>query len=274
MSNKHFYNQQRKPQMVKRAPVPVYRRENVLTTDYLPIVGVDNLTQHFPTVFANHSDPWYLHYEFYHDDAVEAVRRVPSILNSFNRSRTLRRARISGIRLCNLDTSRKPFRCINDMVISSTYGAMLIASLADTFCSIHQEVIINFTASGKRDKRLKEYRHNALLDKFWRRSNLSRHSVMIERLEDDDPLSLGFLSWRVTTTKSLFDVVYKLIEILYSEIDEVIFGALRSLRLSKSPTFDPEDYLYRPMDKVLVNVRYRRYSAFGVYHNNPQFLLY
>ena len=98
--------------------------------------------------------------------------------------------------------------------------------------------------------------------------------MLIDRLDNDDPLGFGFISWRITTSKSIFDIVYKLIEVLYSEIDEVTFGSKGFFRLSKSMTADPDDYMYRPVDKLLYNIRYRRYSAFGIYHNNPKYLLY
>ena len=276
MSYKPFPTKHEQPYLVNRSRKPNYKRETVLTTDVLPIVGFSNLTKHFPDVFASHNDPWYLHYEFYDKDVEKIAKRIPSILNSFNRSRVLRRAKISGIRLCNIDCTSKIPRCINDMVVSSTYGAILIASLADTFGSISDSVTVTFKPVARRRdlKAHLEMRHNELLNRFWRRSHLPRHGVIIERVEDDDPLNNGYLSWRVTTSKSLFDIIYKLIEILYPEIEDVVFGSKGFFKLSKYVTADADDYMFRPMDKFLYNIRYRRYSAFGIYHNNPKYLLY
>ena len=112
------------------------------------------------------------------------------------------------------------------------------------------------------------------MNRFWRRSHLPKSGIILERIEDDDPLMFGVFSWRLSTSKPIFDILFKLLTILYDEIDDVQIGSKGYFRLSKSPTADPDDYMYRPVDKLLYNIRYRRYSAFGIYHNNPKYLLY
>lgn len=140
MKDTQLLKNPQQPYLLRRSSKPIYRRENVLTTDVLPIAGFTDATKHFPDVFASHADPWYIHYEFFEKDTDKISKRVPSILNAFNRSRVLRRAKISGLRICNIDCTRRIPRCVNDMVVSSTYGAILIASLADTFNSISLNV--------------------------------------------------------------------------------------------------------------------------------------
>lgn len=276
MNYKHLDGFNHEAKIVYRSNKPVYKRENVLTTDVIPIAGFSEVTELFPDVFSQHPDAWFLHYEFFDKDTDLIRKRVPSILNAFNRSRVLRREKISGVRVCNIDCTRKIPRCVNDMVISSTYGAVLIASLADTFQRISDQVIITFKpVPNNRDrKRWVALRSEELMNRFWRRSHLPKSGIILERIEDDDPLMFGVFSWRLSTSKPIFDILFKLLTILYDEIDDVQIGSKGYFRLSKSPTADPGDYMYRPVDKLLYNIRYRRYSAFGIYHNNPKYLLY
>ena len=276
-----FNDFNKEPYLVSRSDNPIYKCECVLSTDVLPIVGFDAVTKQFDRVFTNHSRPWYLHYHFYGDTPKDLVRRVPSILNCFNRSRRLRRARISGLRLCNLDTTKKPYRYTTDMVISSSYGAMLFATLANNYCRIDSEVYITFNPlvkqsyKGRRDMcRAKEFRHLDLVEKFFRRSKLSRHSCTIDRLEDEDLLDLGVIVWVVRSSRSIFDIVFAIIEALYDDISTVEFGPLRLLQLSKTPTADVDNYWQRPVDKFLYDARFKKASAFGIYHNNPEYPLY
>ena len=276
-----FNDFKREPFMVRRSTKPVYTCERVLSTDSLPIVGFDAVTTLFPVVFAKHSRPWYLHYRFYGNDPADMVKRVPSIINAFNRSRTLRKAKISGIRICNVDCSNHKMRYVTDMVVSSSYGAILMAALANNFEKIDNVARISFypvATKGLRCtrdmKRAKEVRHQDLVEKFFRRSKLSRHSCTIDRHEDEDPLNLGIIEWEVRATRSLFDIVYKIIEVLYDDILDVSFGTPRFFVLSKTPTADVDNYLQRPVDKLLHNLRYKRASAFGIYCKNPEYPLF
>ncbi|MBQ7787137.1 MAG: hypothetical protein IJ378_03105 [Alistipes sp.] len=108
MNYKHLDGFNHEAKIVYRSNKPVYKRENVLTTDVIPIAGFSEVTELFPDVFSQHPDAWYLHYEFFDKDTDLIRKRVPSILNAFNRSRVLRREKISGVRVCNIDCTPQP----------------------------------------------------------------------------------------------------------------------------------------------------------------------
>ena len=201
----------------------------------------------------------------------EAVRRVPKCLHAINRSRVLRRARISGLRMCNL-VNRGPNAdyYVTDMVVSSLYDAAVICSGLLTYHS-SAYADIEFKIDDTLNKRYRLIRQEKLFNDFWRRSCLSRHALHIEFLEPD-PL-FGTLRWRISSKRlQLMDAVYKVLECLISEISSVSMADERII-ISRSSNAEAENYTANDFQRALP-FRYRHYSAFGIYCNNPKFLLY
>lgn len=243
----------------------------VLSTEFVPISRFDQFRQKMADVAKEHSNPFYIHYEFRTDDVVEAVRRVPKCLHAINRSRVLRRARISGLRMCNL-VNRGPNvnYYVSDMVVSSLYDAAVICSGLLTF---HKAAYadIEFKVDDVRQKRFRLIKQEQMFNDFWRRSCLSRHALHIEFLEPD-PL-FGSLRWRISSKKlELMDAVYKVLEYLGSEISSVSMADERII-ISRNSNAEAENYSANDFQRTYP-VRYRHYSAFGIYCNNPRFLLY
>lgn len=255
-------------QLVDRKQNNVYKRETVLSTDVLPFVRARDYEQTLRLIAQSHKDSWYLHYHFFCDDAAEAVRRVPSVTYSFNRSRVLRRAQISGARMCNLAHKKGLFYYVTDMVVSCSFDALVFASLLNTFKKFDDEITIEFKSLhiiGRNRKRLLMGRYEELIEKFYRRSKLPRNSVHFARLEDED--LLGAIRTKVTTTKPLFDIVHIICDVLGDDVETIKFGDKGYFEMSRICTVELDLYTERPFDSIVNNFNYRKFSSFGCYAN-------
>lgn len=259
----HFHN------LVKRSQNPVYKCANVLTTDVLPIAEYERFTDLMRSSAIDYPDSWYLHTTL-KGEPQDITRVLPTIIQSFNRSRPLRRARISGLRMCNyIAHINRPYY-VTDMLITSTYGALLfVAALCEYANSFPDAVVTLKPGCDKPIKSTARYVHKSAIDRFWRRAKLPQHYCTIIP-NFDDPLRMGYVSWNVTS-KDIIGSLWAILENLRLDVESVKIG---QIEISRNPLHDPEEYTVREFDKVRVPLRYRRFSAFGTFHNNSKYLLY
>lgn len=253
---------------VFRTKKPLYKSECVLSTEVLPMIRAKDYEDTLRLIYQSHKDSWYLHYHFIADDGAAAVRRVPSVTHHFNRSRVLRRAQISGARMCNLARYKSRFYYVTDMVVSCSFDALVFASLLNSYKHFDNEFTVEFKALevfGRNRKRLLAGRYDELIEKFYRRSKLPRNSVTFHRLDDEE--FLGALRTKVTTTKPIFDIAHILCDVLCNDIESIKFGDLGLFEMSRSSTVNLDLYTERPFDGIVNDFQYRKFSSFGCYAN-------
>lgn len=269
MNKSYFANEVKRPFLVNRSSKPRYTCERVLSTEVFPFVRAREYEQTLKLIAAAHPDSWFIRYHFFTDDAVEAVRRVPSVTMQFNRSRVLRRAQISGARMCCLSRHSSLFYYVTDMVVSCSYDALVFATLLNTFKKFDEQIIVEFKSlhiEGRGRKRLLVQRYDELIEKFYRRSKLPRNAVRFSRLDSDEIL-LGDIRCELTTTKPLFDIIRILCDVLNDDIESIKFGKHTIFEMSRVSTINLDSYTFRPIDGIVDKFNYRKFSSFGCYAN-------
>lgn len=260
---------------VQRSSAPAKTNRFALVTDVTAYSQFDHVTKTMLRAAASMPDAYYLHFRNTFTDPADAVKIVPSILQSFNRSRTLRRQNISGIRMCNLYSANKSWFYVSDMVLQSAFDAcMMCAGLAD-FSNLGSHILLtipiprSYLGGGLNSRS----RFADLCEKrFWTLSRVMRSSVgfyveeyqasnLVVRLEPHRISHISLLSHVLQVFNP-----YKGIKVSVGLGDRLI--------VSRTPLWTPGDYAIYAPDKSLANFRYRHASAFGKYHNNPDYLLY
>lgn len=269
MNKSYFANEVKRPQIVNRCSKPRYTCENVLSTEVFPFVRAREYAQTLKLIAAAHPDSWFIRYHFMTDDAEAAVRRVPSVTMQFNRSRVLRRAQISGARMCCLSHHNLLYYYVSDMVVSCSYDALVFATLLNTFQKFDDKIVVEFKSlhiEGRGRKRLLVHHYDELVEKFYRRSKLPRNAVRFSRLDSDEIL-LGDIRCELTTTKPLFDIIRILCDVLNDDVESIKFGKHTLFEMSRVSTIDLDSYTFRPIDGIVDKFNYRKFSSFGCYAN-------
>lgn len=260
---------------VKRSSAPVHSNPFALVTDVTAYTKFERVTNTMLRAAESMPDAYFLHFRNTFDDPGDAVKIVPSILQSFNRSRTLRRQNISGIRMCNLYSANKSWYYVSDMVLQSAFDVcMMCAGLAD-FSNLGSHILLTIPIprtylNGGAQSHL----HFADLceKRFWTLSRVLRSSVgffvesykgsnLVIRLEPHRIAHISLLSHVLQVFNP-----YKGVRVSVGLGDRLI--------VSRTPLWNQNDYAIYAPDKSLANFRYRHASAFGKYHNNPDYLLY
>lgn len=260
---------------VKRSSAPVHSNPFALVTDVTAFSRFDVVTATMKKAAQSMPDPYYLHFRNYFDDPADAVKIVPTVLQSFNRSRTLRRQCISGIRMCNLYSHNFSWYYVSDMVLQSAFDTcMMCAGLAD-FSNFGSHILLtvpiprSYYTGGLNGKR----RFANMCERiFWNNSYLQRSSVgfFVEAWQDSflivrlEPHGLSHVSVLSYVLRAFHE--FKGVKVAVGMGDRLI--------VSRDPLWNKGEYqIYQP-DKALARFRYRHASAFGKYHNNPDYLLY
>lgn len=269
MSYTDLFKRDRAGYLVRRSDKPVYKCENALTTEVFPLPQFSQFCSMMDDIRKEYPQSWFLHATLTGTPA-DVVRYVPTILNSFNRSRPLRRMRISGLRMCNyVLLSRRPYY-VTDMVITSAYGAVLFLSSILKYSTPSDTAFITMRPGIDRQvRRTSRAVHEYVYNRYWKRSKLPKHYMEIVP-DFDDPLRVGFVTWRVTS-KDIISTVWSIVEAIPGDVSSVKIG---DITLSRSAEYNTEDYCIRPFDQATTPLRYRRFSAFGIFHNNNKYLLY
>ena len=140
--------------LVKRSTRPVYKRECVLSTDLVPYSGVSKFIDLTADLKKECSDAWFIRSKIWRfERSADVVRVVPTIIHSFNKSRVLRRANISGLRLCNLKpNNRGQLVYTTDVVVNNTFSLECFVSAFRDFLQLPQSCTIYFKNPPQRNK--------------------------------------------------------------------------------------------------------------------------
>lgn len=264
-----------KRKLVQRSTNPYYKGQFALVSDVNMFNRFDAVTKTMIRAAQSMADPYYIHFKTEADEPADMVRLVPTILQSFNRTRTLRRACVSGIRLCNLLQHGQEFHYVSDMVVSCQFDAVSIcAGLAD-YASLGSHLMVKFKVPP-------QYGHAGMngarkfselaVERFWNSSHLRRHSlfVCVESLDT----SWCTLRFEPSDVSHIALLNYILGAFMSYKGVEVIVGRANRLVVSRAPMWLREDYLtYQPLN-ANANFRFRRAAAFGTYFHNPDYKLY
>ena len=260
--------------MVRRSTNPYYRGKFALVTDVNVMARFDAVTQTMQRAAESMPEPYFLHFKIETECPADAVRIVPSILQSFNRTRTMRRAAVSGIRMCNLLSYNNTIDYVSDMVVSCAFDAVAISAGLAEYSSLgsHMYVQLPIPRDYLRRRDGAQFFANLAVEKFWRSSKLRRHSVFVAvesilaqtvllRFEPKAISHIPLLSYILDAYKD------------YSDL-RVEVGRGSRLIVAKSPLWLKEDYyIFKPIE-VLNDIRFRRAAAFGAFHHNPDYKLY
>ena len=261
--------------LVQRSTAPYYKSNFALVTEVTHFGQFDTVTATMLRAAQSMPEPYFIHVKIETDTPADMVRVVPSILQSFNRTRTLRRQCVSGIRMCNLVRTPEDWHYISDMVVSCSFDAVALCAGLAEYASLGSHVLVtfeiprNFRNQGDRGRdkfvTMQEQR-------FWKRSRLSRSAVgvfadswqgykVVIRFEPHSLSHIALLNYILIAFHDVKD--------LHVEV-----GRGSRLIVSRLPLWDKHDYAIFKPDAVAVGVRYRRAAAFGRYHHNPDYLLY
>lgn len=266
-----------KRKLVDRSVRPIYKGNFALTTDVTSMRQFDSCTETMKRAALSVSDAWYIHFKITTEQPADTVRLIPTILQSFNRTRTLRRARVSGVRMCNLYSDRGDWFYVSDMVVSCTFDAMAISTALADYASIghflvaHYEVPISVRRGGV--QRVRAYALQ-MIEKFWQSSKLARHSVRVSIIDKRCSVDRIAIEFEPKTLSPL-SLFHYILNGCARDLHSVEVGRNSRLTISRSPLWHPNDYIsYQPDKVALYNVRYRHCAAFGMFYNNPDFPIY
>ncbi len=266
--------------LIKRSTKPVYKREIVLSTELMPFSGVSKFIDLMADVKKECPDAWYLRCKIWgFDRSADVVRVVPTIINSFNKSRILRREKISGLRLCNLKPdSRGRVIYTTDLIVNNTFSAECFVSAFRDFLHLPQACTIYFRNPPQRNKAAFVRVLARASEKFWRRTKLNHDYLTIipnEVNRETDPLNLGLPSWRVESN-FMHIALSSILDVLRTDIHSIEFGSGSKgmLEISRFCPLEASDYDSRDIDKILDPARYRRFSAFGRFCKDPHYIVY
>lgn len=255
------------------------KQPRVLSTGFDLWDRAEMFRRNLKKVEANHPKHWYLQFMKMGGDARELTLLVPRVMHALNSSRRLRRMQISGIRACNVMPERHTFKYVSDVIFDSFDGACVISSGLIPHVK-NSKLFVEFKPSPKRSRSYRDslmVLHDDYFSTLLRRSHLSPAVFEITDCIPDKPTSLDVLRWEVSSPRLDFP---QLIRIIYLALGDVIshfevVGSGAHVRISKTSTFDEDSYMVRECDRVLhLNFRFRRFSTFGIYHNNPQYQIY
>ena len=274
METNYLTRNPEKPNYPQRVSKPRYTCETVLQTDVLPLVRAQEWRDKLVAIGEHHKDAWYIKYVFSSTDAASAVLRVPAVIAQTNRSRVLRRAKISGARMCNIQQWHgKRCKYLTNIVCSCTFDALVFANLLNSFDYFDSSFTLTFkplNVVGRNRKQAIKYKIDDYIEKFYRRSKFARNMVALHRCEDDD--FLGSFSIEVTTVKPIFDVALIACDIFKDDIEAVTFGDGSMFEMSRYPNIDVDDYVTRPIDKIKADFCFRPFRGFGLYADNREIL--
>lgn len=249
----------------------------VLSTEFLQSSKNGQFLQNLEKIRANYPDAAFLSFECRGDDARKLVYSVTNVMYALNQSRPLRRAKVSGIRACCLNTEEKRFRYYCDFGFTSFFGASLIASglikyFSPTFVDVHFSPA-NISGRGRKQALFNLSRLYS--EKFYSQSGLSKYSVVILDVTEETYIAPS-VSWRIQSPRAdLLDIVNSLEFIFGKEIEQYDFykGAYK-VSISRSILFDQNKYVERSIDKAILGFRFKRFTSFGRFHHNPDYTIY
>ncbi|MBQ2373667.1 MAG: hypothetical protein II299_00965 [Alistipes sp.] len=258
---------------LSRSSNPIYKSEVVLSTGYLQNRRAITFLRNLQKLRTNFPNAWFIHYHASGDDAKELAQRVPKCFHALNRSRVLRRERVSGVRACIVDISRRRPRYISDLAFTNFNGAAIIASGLFKFLSPTYFVVSFRTPLGMGKREVKNL-HRRFVDKFFSYSKLSSYSVNIHDITDEG--CLPCLTWRVETpSMDLLTLITAIVDIFRLDVEE--FTLQRGddvIKISRSILFDPDKYSVRPFDKLALGFRYRQFSSYGTLCRVSEYMIY
>ena len=261
--------------LVTRSTAPIYKGKFALNTDVKLFHRFEHITSTMLRAAESMPDAYFVHFKITSDVPADTVRIVPSVLQSFNRSRVMRRACVSGIRMCNLAiASTDEWIYVSDLVVSCSFDAVSICGGLADFCSLGRHIGVTLSIPKNINRRgveaVRQYTNN-YINKFWSVSRLARHAVFV-RIDKwlSDSVVLEFEPKSISHISLLAYILNTFNDSLLS----VLVGRNNRLIVSKRPMWSQDDYLVFDADKIERCFRYKRAAAFGTYFNNPDYLLY
>lgn len=262
-----------KTQLVKRSTRPIYNGKFALTTNVNRLHRLDSFVELMRNASQSSPNAWWLQYHTKTKTPSDTVRIIPSVLSSFNRSRVLRRSRVSGLRMCNLYEHRNRFFYISDLVVSCSFDAIAIASAIAEFDGCGDRVFVSLPFRDRFKASKSEFVISAerYIETFWRKSNLARHAVFVTPNTYEAMTQTVDLIFEPKTLP-LLPLLGYILNSFDSQLLWLSIGNNQRLCISKSSMIEEDLYqTYKPT-QLSANVRYKHFSAFGTFFNNPNYI--
>lgn len=261
-----------KPRLVQRSTRPIYNGKFALTTNVNRLHRLESFIELMLQASETSPNAWWLQYHTRTNKPHETVRIIPSVLSSFNRSRVLRRSRVSGLRMCNLYERRNRFFYISDMVVSCSFDAITIASAIAEYDGFGDRVYVSLPYPERAKPSKAEFVKLAdqYIEKFWRKSNLARHSVYIQPNTYDSTSTVDLIF--EPKSMPLLPLLGYILNALGDRLCWLTIGNNHRLSISKTSLVEEDLYqTYKPT-QLSANVRYKHFSLFGTFFNNPNYI--
>lgn len=273
MSVNPYYQIGRLKKLVERQSQFSYKSNFVLTSNVNLLSGFDSFCDTMRKAAESSPDGWFIRYHSYAYKPDEAVKIVPSVLAMFNTSRTLRRAKISGLRMCNLYYQGTSLYYMSDMVVSCRFDAVALCSTIADYCKLGKTIAV-YLPLPRHQKRCKvnarDYADLMIL-RFWNKTNLARHSAFITMDEYMTPQPYIVLLFK-SKSLALWPLLSYVMDALNEQISHLDIGRNGVLTIRRDFYPDKDAYMhYKPAE---LNFRYKHFSAFGTFYNNPDYPIY
>lgn len=261
----------------KRSNRPVYTCETVLSTGFQQTSKINKFEENLNKIKALYRDAFFVHFEMQGNDAHKLIYSVTNVLYALNQSRPLRRHKVTGIRACCLDTQNPKLKYICDLGFTSFFNAAVVVSgLLKYAPSKYVDVFFKGQRVGGRSRKQAMFEwHKLNKEKFFSRTGLSQYSVCIEDISEETYITPS-LGWRITSPRmDLLDIIHSLVEVFGEDVEEVHFNSgWVKIDMTRYVNINVEQYVERPFDKVLYPIRFKRFTAFGRFHLDPEFIIY
>lgn len=262
--------------LVRRSQRKNYNRNIVLTTNVNLLSGFNDFVALMHSAASTSPTAWFLQYHTRAFKPEEIVRVVPSVLNGFNTSRILRRASVSGLRMCNLYSRGNASYYITDILLSCTFDAIAMASAIADFAKLGTRCYASFSVPRSHSCKADLVTlADKLTAQFWRSSGLPRHAAIVQHSYENLPFSFTLIF--ESNTLSLPALLQHICDAFHSVKDLSYIAIGRDndmLRLSRKDLIDESLYNVFDPDKLFASCRYRNFSAFGKFYRNPNYQFY
>ena len=258
--------------LVKREALPEYNRKYALMSGVGLIRGAEVYQQHIDALEKTHPNLWHVQLNCKGKTA-DLPRIVPSIFVSFNKSRILRRLKISGIRACNLlhdhdDCSR--YLC--DLTFLDVLGVRCFTAAVQDYFKLPNQIRARFRYPRIRRGPARSMLRNETIEAIYRHVGVPKSKMYItEKLDDFDERSKDYACYELIIDCNTINM-YNVVAALDTLPLLIEFTVSNILRCSRHQLFEPENYVEHFAHRHLLPT-YKHFQAFGELHNHPHFIV-
>lgn len=199
----------------------------------------------------------------------DVTRVVPSIFYSFNRSRILRRLKISGIRACNVIMERGNAKYVGDITFIDRLGVQCFAQALETYFEPKHTLRVRLKYPKGTRSVSRAFQRQLAIEAIYRYMGCPKSKLyIVENVNENDEYFNTYELIIEYKEQRLYNLIAAILAL--PQLDELSLGNF--FRCSSSRLFDEDNYYFMEAQEQLLP-RYKHFSAFGELHNNPRFTI-